>query len=315
MQSLWTEAVRVLAGGGRFVLAAVVSRLGSAPRAVGSVMLMREDGSIHSSIGGGAIEAGAMEAAKEVIVSGGWRFLDFDLSGEDAAGAGMICGGRTEIFLDRVSREDLAAFEAARQCDDGNGKGYLEYKIDGSTRSLTFIDERDADAANSEKLVRIPMRGNGTLYIFGGGHVGLETARIADLVDFKVVVLDDREEFVSAERFPNARPVLLESFEKLPDLAFDADSYVVIVTRGHLHDYTVLEYALRSRAGYIGMIGSRRKRDLIYERLLQAGHSCERLAKVHAPIGIAIGSETSAEIAVSIVAELIRARADRSAGK
>ncbi len=317
MSSIWSEAVRILAGGGRFVLAAVVARRGSAPRGVGSVMLIRGDGSIHSSVGGGKIEAAALEAGKAMFPAGGGRFLEFDLAGEDAADAGMICGGWTELFLDCAGREDLPAFEAARQCEAANGRGYLAYDLTATPRRLTFEDEcgeSGADAAGDARIVRLPMRSNGTAFIFGGGHVGLETAVLAERVDFKVVVLDDREEFVNARRFPGATPILLESFEKLPSLAVDADSYLVIATRGHLHDFTVLDYALGSGAGYIGMIGSRRKRDLTYERLLEKGHPRESLAAVHSPIGLAIGSETPAEIAVSIVAELIRVRAAKAGG-
>ncbi len=311
--SIWSEAVRLLAGGGRFVLAAVVARSGSAPRGVGAVMLVRGDGSIHSSVGGGKIEAEAIEAAKALLPSGGWRFLEFDLAGHDAADAGMICGGWTELFLDCATREDLAAFEAARQCEAANGRGYLSFSLAETPRLLTFEDDPGEPGADAErKIVRLPMHGNGTVYIFGGGHVGLETALLAERVDFKVVVLDDREEFVNPRRFPGMTPILLDSFEKLPPLAIDSDSYLVIATRGHLHDFTVLDYALRSRAGYIGMIGSRRKRDLTYARLEEMGHSRESLDAVRSPIGLAIGSETPAEIAVSIVAELIRARAAKA---
>ncbi|MCD8140760.1 MAG: XdhC family protein [Planctomycetaceae bacterium] len=310
MQSIWEEAVTILAAGESFVLAAIVNRQGSAPGVVGSIMLVKQDGSILGSVGGGAMEAKALETAQELFAaSGGWRIVRVDLAGKDAAEAGMVCGGTAEIFLDLVTRDDLPAFEVARGCDLENGRGYLSYTLDGDSRSVTFLDDVDPDASG-EKVIRIPMRGNGTLFIFGGGHVGLETARIADMVGFKTVVLDDREDFVNPSRFPDATPILLESFDDLPDLGIDDHCYIVIVTRGHLHDLTVLDYALRTNAAYIGMIGSRRKRDLVYERMHALGHDRDALDRVHSPIGLAIGSETPAEIAVSIVAELIRTRAD-----
>ncbi len=310
MQSIWQEAVDILAGGESFVLAAIVNRQGSAPGVVGSVMLVKQDGSILGSVGGGAMEAKAQETAKELFAaSGGWRIVKVDLAGKDAAEAGMVCGGKAEIFLDLVTRSDLPTFEVARGCDAENGRGYLVYTLDGDARSVTFADAVDPDA-DGDNVIRIPMRGNGTLFIFGGGHVGLETARIADMVGFKTVVLDDREDFVNLTRFPDATPILLESFDDLPDLGIDDHCYIVIVTRGHLHDLTVLDYALRTDAAYIGMIGSRRKRDLVYERMNALGHDHDALDRVHSPIGLQIGSETPAEIAVSIVAELIRTRAE-----
>jgi xanthine dehydrogenase accessory factor len=154
----------------------------------------------------------------------------------------------------------------------------------------------------------------GTVFLFGAGHVSRPVAKLASLVDFRTVVVDDRQEFANSERFPSAEQIKVtasfhQSFE---GLEIDRDSYVVILTRGHLHDKTVLEQALRSDAGYIGMIGSRRKRDLIFQELLTKGLCQADLERVHAPIGLAIGAETPEEIAVSIVAELIQVRAHRN---
>ena len=150
----------------------------------------------------------------------------------------------------------------------------------------------------------------GTVFLFGAGHVSQQVAEVAALVKFRTVVLDDREEFANPQRFPKADQIIvLLSFEQaFAGLEIDSDSYVVIVTRGHLHDKTVLEQALRTKAGYIGMIGSRRKRDMLYQTLLSEGFTQEDIDRVHCPIGLNIGGETPEEIAVSIVAELIKAR-------
>lgn len=151
------------------------------------------------------------------------------------------------------------------------------------------------------------------LYIFGGGHVSREIVPMAHAVEFDVVVIDDRPEFTRPELFPGAREVRRLPFENvMAELAVDPFSYVVIVTRGHLHDKTVLTQALRTDARYIGMIGSRRKRNLVYRALKEEGFTEADLARVHAPVGLDIGAETPAEIAVSIVAELIMVRAGRA---
>lgn len=133
-------------------------------------------------------------------------------------------------------------------------------------------------------------------------------------VGFRTVVLDDREEFANREILSSAdRIVVLRSFdEAMKDLDIDEESYLVIVTRGHLHDKTVLGQALRTRARYIGMIGSRTKRDATYEVLTKEGFTAGDFARVRAPIGLNIGAETPEEIAISIVAELIQARAGKS---
>jgi xanthine dehydrogenase accessory factor len=155
-----------------------------------------------------------------------------------------------------------------------------------------------------------PVQSNPVLYVFGGGHVSKQIVPIANQVGFKTIVIDDRPEFADPSLFPDAWQVRCSGFEGLLDqLAVDDSAYLVIVTRGHIHDKTVLSQSLRTDARYIGMIGSRRKRNLIYEKLLEEGFTKQDLERVHAPIGLAIGAETPEEIAVSIVAELIQVRA------
>ena len=148
------------------------------------------------------------------------------------------------------------------------------------------------------------------MFLFGAGHVAVPTAHIAALVGFRVVVIDDRPEFANAERFPSAsRIVVTDDFNQaLKGLDIDRDSFIVIVTRGHQFDREVLEQSLKTSAGYIGMISSRKKKEAIFQALIARGFNKERLEEVHSPIGIPIGGETPEEIAVSIVAELIQER-------
>jgi xanthine dehydrogenase accessory factor len=160
------------------------------------------------------------------------------------------------------------------------------------------------------KVLLEPIISDPTVYIFGGGHIGACLAPLAKGVGFRVVVCDDRSEFANRERFPDADEVVVEEFngllEKLP---IDENAYLVLVTRGHLHDRTVLEQAVRAPARYVGMIGSRRKIKMVYQSLKKEGVPEERLMAVRAPIGLDIGAETPEEIAVSILAELIKVRA------
>jgi xanthine dehydrogenase accessory factor len=152
-----------------------------------------------------------------------------------------------------------------------------------------------------------------TVYIFGGGHIASRLAPLCHLLGFRTVVVDDRADFASRERFPQASElVVAPSFDHaLDDLPIGEDGYVVIVTRGHGGDEAILRQALRRRPGYIGMIGSLRKRALVFEQLAREGFTPEDLARVVCPVGLPIGAETPEEIAVSIAAQLVATRAAR----
>lgn len=147
------------------------------------------------------------------------------------------------------------------------------------------------------------------VFIFGGGHISLFVARISAMAGFQVAVIDDRPQFASKERFPEADEVIAEEFPfALPKLKANRSSYLVIVTRGHAYDQEVLEWAVHTEAKYIGMIGSRRKIQTVYNSLKEKGMAAEKFQRVHAPIGLNIGALTPEEIAVAIVAEMIQER-------
>lgn len=154
------------------------------------------------------------------------------------------------------------------------------------------------------------------VFVFGGGHISLFVAKMAKMVGFEVSVIDDRPQFANPERFPEANEILAEEFFlAFPKLKVNPSSYVVIVTRGHAYDQEVLEWAVGTKARYIGMIGSRRKIQTVCESLVAKGISREKLEAVHAPIGLDIGALTPEEIAVAIVAELIQERRKTGKGK
>ena len=204
--------------------------------------------------------------------------------------------------------------------------------LDGKTGSLLGIEEIEADLqanmkaridkfhpevvtykdaeGNDLKVFVDPVISDPVVYIFGGGHVSKQIGPIAHLVGFSVVIVDDRAEFSNPVNFPYAKEVITSPFadvmEKLP---VNESSYLIIVTRGHAHDNTVLTQALKTPAKYIGMIGSSRKRKIIYKNLLKQGFTQEQLDAVHSPIGVEICAETPEEIAVAIVGELIKVRA------
>lgn len=331
------------------VLATVVAKSGSAPCLAGSKMIVLRDGTSLGTIGGGALEAEGQRRAAEVLRSGVSQLFIFDLSGRDAASMAMICGGRVQVLLERISADPvtLAVFHGVRDALAAGEKCFLVTDLgeeggeigrigrcllrqDGSVTG-TFAHASDllpALAARAQRSTYPVLSSEGgarfliercyvpsTVYLFGAGHVSQEVAELAGRVAFQTVVLDDRAEFANGQRFPTAdRVEAIDTFENcVAGLPIDGDSYLVIVTRGHTHDRTVLEQALRTGAAYIGMLGSRKKSIEIRQALREQGFGEEAANRFNCPIGLKIGAETVGEIAVSIVAELIQARAARVA--
>ena len=146
-------------------------------------------------------------------------------------------------------------------------------------------------------------------FIVGGGHIGRSLSKLANFLDFHVVVLDDREDFANVERMPEADEVICDDYEAAIDrYPIDANTYIVMVTRGHKQDEVSLRRALGRGAGYIGMIGSKRRTSTVIQHMTEEGFAPAELARVHTPIGIDIGAETPEEIALSIMAEVIMLR-------
>ena len=336
-------------------LATLVARVGSAPRAVGAKYLIRADGSSVGSIGGGCVEAEVWQEAQKVMEKQEGKVLHFELTSEQLAEGGLVCGGNINIFLEPLREDFLNIYvEVARIRQKGGsallaslvsvdgafpkgegskvllknsgekvgfllGGAELERKVLSEGAVVLRQKKPKVLALTSEdtkmEILLEPIFCESTVYIFGGGHVSEQVAPLAKNVNFKVVVIDDREMFANRERFPEADEVIVSEFEKCFDrFNIDDSSYIIIVTRGHLYDGIVLEQAVESNARYIGMIGSKKKIGTLYRSLTEKGIAKETLGRVHAPIGIDINSETPEEIAVSIVAELIKVRGETPRG-
>jgi len=182
-----------------------------------------------------------------------------------------------------------------------------------SPRLVSFdLTENDSICGGSISMFIEPIASSEKVYVFGAGHVGQYVSKMAAMVGFKVIVIDDREEYANRERLPEAHKIIvsdfMNSFEKLE---IEDNSFIVIVTRGHAFDEQVLEWACGTKAKYIGMIGSKAKIKGVFSNLKQKGVDDKRLDEVHAPIGLDIGSQTPSEIAVSILAEIIQVRYHR----
>jgi xanthine dehydrogenase accessory factor len=332
---------RALAAGERCALATIVTTRGSTPGRETMKLLVRADGSMSGSVGGGCVEADVWSAARAVLASGEPRLIAFELTEEQMGDAGLICGGAVDVYVEPVEPDEpgdvwaavTAATEAARP-------GVLLTRLRSATTTpvqrafvtadgVTGDDDLAraaralADDARATECVRrgdVALGGETadvyaepiaipTLWIFGGGHVSKGIVRVATAAGFRVGVVDDREAYANPERFPEAFATRAGPYEStLARLDLSATSWAVIVTRGHQQDEAVLRHLIERPLRYLGMIGSRRKIGATFDRLRADGVSDESLRRVHAPLGLAIGAESSEEIAVAIVAELIAVR-------
>ena len=221
---------------------------------------------------------------------------------------GTVGGGKLEAECQRISREAMESgtsgtvnFSLTPKEQQG-----LDMRCGGDASvRIDYIDPR-----NPEEFRKLQAQKDRAL-IFGGGHIGLALESLLRFVDFETVVLDDREEYVNRDRFPEATELrLISSYETAYEgLEAGEDAYAVIVTRGHQGDHDVLREALKRPHAYIGMIGSRNKIRTVFDLLKEEGFPEESLQKVCAPVGLQIGGETPEEIAVSITAEMIEKRA------
>ena len=255
---VFEEIVRIRKIGQRAALATIVHTNGSIPSYEASRMLIRDDGSILGTVGGGCVEADVWAAAKEVIQSEQPRKMIFNLNHEAGYDSGLICGGTLEIFVEPILPQPI-------------------------------------------------------LYIFGGGHISGALARAAHQAGFSIGIVDDRDTFANAERFPMASEIYTSYEDAFEKIRPNSASYIVIVTRGHKDDMRVLSWVVETESRgfsprYIGMIGSKRKVASVYKALEMVGVSPGKFERVHAPVGLDIGALTPEEIAVSITAELIAVR-------
>ena len=347
MKEVIQETVRQLQEQQPCVLATVVRTKGSTPQKAGSMLLVRQDGTGVGTLGGGCVEGDIWFAAKEMLRNqSGPEFKDYFLNEDIAARDGLVCGGTMYFYLEPMWEPDsfldignrlINAYEGgdpvglATVVNVPEGSPNLGAKLmlllDGTTvgsLGSRELDERAMAAArqvadvgsvesfSTDEGVEVFVEGfttPPTLTVIGGGHVGKATADLANMLGYRVFIVDDREEFSNPERFPYAEQTVVTHYDRWnEDLAINVNTFVVVATRGHRFDDMALESALKTRARYIGLMGSRRKNLMIYRRLLDQGVPLERLKEVHAPIGLDIGGLQPEELAVSIMSEIIMTR-------
>ncbi|MGH8863289.1 MAG: XdhC family protein [Burkholderiales bacterium] len=317
--------------GRRVALATVVAAWGSSPHPPGSQLLADDSGRFMGSVSGGCIEGEVMRLSLDVIDTGEPALLDFGIANEDAWSVGLSCGGRIEVFVEPVSRMKAdvlsAIFEAKRakvpvalltQLSTGEqivvGLASVSYdtEIDPGAirRSLKLLaEDRSArfDSASGPVFIQVfnpPFK----LIVVGAVHIAQPLARLGALAGYEILIIDPRGAFAEAERFDALRVDARWPDLALAEITADRRTALVTLTHDPKLDDPALAWALRSPASCIGALGSRKTHGSRLDRLAQLGFSAAECARIHGPVGLGIGAVTPAEIAISIMAQITKAR-------
>jgi len=321
-----------LESGADVLLVSAVGGCGSVPRKLEAHMLVGCEGRLCGTVGGGAVEGHSIALAKQLLERRESCVREFRL--DENGELNMVCGGAVSVSFVCLCAGDEAAMQMAQHAlncmergepcwlaidlsrgkaalvdQNGQKTGVLPEALLGELNAVSRQVEIAGSTYYVEQLVR-----NGRVYIFGGGHVAQALVPVLSSCAFRCVVVEDREEFASRQLFPDAEEIrLIPSGEWGKTLRIGPEDCICIMTRGHQGDFECLMHALRTRAYYIGVIGSRRKIASTNERLREAGFGEQDIARIVTPIGLDIGAVTPAEIAVSIAAQMIQKRVQNKA--
>ena len=345
---LYRELFRRLQRKDAMALATIVAAQGATPQIPGASALFSSRELLLGTLGGGPLEADAQTRAFSCLKKGTSTFYRFDLLGEEMEAVEPVCGGSVWILIDAAPADHLKTWRFLDETLQARRSGLLVTQIDkragdkvevgrlwleegaapgpGKKVSLAPIGGELTDARKTREAVFVrdkpvekdrlssyfiePLFPLPRLVIVGAGHIGRALAVYGRRLDFAVTVIDDRQDYASPERFPEADSLVVDEIGRAcRSFPVTSATYIVIVSRGHRHDAEALRALIRSPAAYIGMIGSRHKVALMKERFLSEGWATpQEWDRVHTPIGLKIGSKTVEEIAVSIAAELVQVR-------
>ncbi len=336
MLNLIPAAERWLAEGEQVALATVIGTWGSAPRGVGAKMAVSGTGKMSGSVSGGCVEGAVAGAAAEVMRSGRPQLLHFGVADETAWEVGLACGGEIEVFVQPLQGEMLEVIRAAadtpsvaltvvRGLDESLGRQLLLLKDGKLLGALgAVLDEAALEharealaegrsqrvqvAGGTELFIEISLSPP-TLVVVGGVHIAIALVAMAKALGYRTVVVDPRRSFGTAERFPDVDQLMHSWPDRaLTELELDISMAVAVLTHDPKLDDPALGVALRSPAFYVGALGSRSTNEKRRERLLASGLAAEQLQRLRAPIGLDLGGRSPAEIALSVLAEIVAAQ-------
>jgi len=327
-------------------LSTLVATRGSAPQPAGASAIFSEQGLLAGTLGGGIMEGDARKKASEAIRNRKHLLYEFHMDAQSTDEEGALCGGSATILLDPDPGKHLSCFQEMSASLEKGRPGWLVTIVSNQEESTIRRSWMETDRLNisdlpaelqgiwpelerhlssamdkttcilftnetGEILFIEPVFPPPKLIIAGAGHIGKALSHLASLLDFEVTVIDDRPEFASRENLPDADHIIARHIgEAMSEIPKTGDTYIVIVTRGHHDDTAALKECIGHDLPYIGMIGSRKKVRKLKEQFIAEGWSTrEQFERVHAPIGIGIGSLTIQEIALSIAAQLVQVSA------
>lgn len=295
-------------------------------------MLVFENGKIIGTIGGGNVENEIIEKTKIVIKKNYMTFETFELTSTNATSEGGLCGGVVKILIEPYTQEIQSFWKSVNYLNRRQNNAVMITEVQQkvpvtSHRYLIYPDDplqhfphKVKDAIKTvqsghdvetveimdklfliQRILTPPI-----LHIFGAGHIGEAVAELAHFTDLDTHIYDDRKDLANSDRFPHAKFIGNEPFSTLSGhINISPEDYVLIATRGHLHDFELLQWLMTKEVSYIGLVSSQRKWKILSETLSDEGVSSDQLNTVHAPVGLDIKSETVPEIALSIISEII----------
>jgi xanthine dehydrogenase accessory factor len=325
VREILPELDRWRARGDRIALARVVATRRSAPRPVGSKLIVSETGELSGSISGGCVESEVVEAAREVLAGGEPRLLTYGISDDQALGVGLPCGGEIDVW---VEEPDPALLEQLADVARSERRAvFLVDLEDGQQRLVLDGDNDVADElirAGHSKVAELQGRRvfadvfgpPARLFVYGAVDTADALCAAAKAIGWRTIVADARGRFATRERLPNADEILVAwPEEALDQVAPDHTTAIVVLTHDDKFDLPLLSGALATDAYYIGALGSRRNQERRRVRLLEAGVDESELERISGPAGLDIGAHTPAETAVSMLAEIMAARTGRDGGR
>jgi xanthine dehydrogenase accessory factor len=341
MKNILRRLLNELENNRDLALITILATKGSTPQVDGASALFSKGNLIAGTLGGGILEANATHRSAELQGKGTSFIYEYHLNADIKAQSGAICGGSAILLLDTNPGKNKLAFTSMEKsvADGFNGilatliSGKEETKIERSwfengipagkdiQSDLIGLKSEMAESLQKGECIYLEKNTEHSIFlqpvfplpeliIIGAGHIGKALSHFAKLLDFEVTVIDDRFEYANHQNIPDADHILAEPIgEAVRRIPKTGNTYIVIISRGHRDDSEALKACIDSEAAYIGMIGSKRKVSLMRENFIQqAWSTAEQFDRVHAPVGLDIGSKTVQEIAVSICAELIRER-------
>jgi xanthine dehydrogenase accessory factor len=296
------------AEGLRFATATVVKIERSAPLGPGAVLAVSEKGEVAGSVTGGCVEPAVYDEAQDVLAGGPPRLVTYGIADEEAFEVGLPCGGTVHIFLGMGQRDLIDELAAAVRDERPVA---LATEISGSeigTQRLVDLNGHFEAAIEGDTFF-LPFAPRPEMYVFGAVDHAAAIGHIAKFLGYRVTICDARARFATRERFPDVDEVVVQwPDEFLRGAPVDERTAICVLTHDHKFDVPLLKVALETPAGYIGAMGAKRTTESRNERLRAEGVTEEQLARIHAPIGLRIGSRTPEEVAVAVAAEIVATR-------